>query len=86
MRARADMPWAFLLVVAVFAIGVIVLRSIAEPASMLVDVTAPHAEGSEAATKGLASAETAFNLWPVWFLGVLLVFLWSESVRKSEVR
>lgn len=77
------MPWAFISIVLVFAVGVVVFHTLDPVAQELFSQTEAHAD-SEASQKGLASLQTIWEYWPVWFLGILFVFGYVEAVRKSQ--
>ena len=84
IRVRASMPWTFILMLIFLGIGVILFQVLDPIFVGLLELLDPWLEGNENAQKGVSSVETAWNLWPLWFLGLIAVFGIVESIRKSN--
>ena len=82
---RADMPWAFVLLLFVFGLGVVLWYALDPIVGTLVDVTYSF-DPSDDAEKGLETTRTVWDLWPVWFAGILAAFGIVEAIRKSGGR
>lgn len=82
---RAGMPWAFLTLVLVFGVGVIAFRFLDPVVGELLG-TAADTSSRAASKKGIATVQTIWDYWPVWFTGALFLFGYVEAVRKSSPR
>lgn len=80
---RAAMPWALITIILVFGFGVIVLRVLDPYVGMMLDTAAQFSQ-REAGSKGVGIVRTAWNYWPIWFPGMLLIFGYVEAHRRSS--
>lgn len=82
-HTRAAMPWAIITVILVFGFGVIVLRVFDPYVTFMLD-TAAGMSDREAGSDGIAIVRLAWNYWPIWFTGMLLIFGYVEAHRRSS--
>jgi len=84
IKLRAGMPWVFVMMLLVFFLGVIVWAVLDPIVLELASMVDQFNDGNEHADKGLASVQTVWDWWPLWFLGALAVFGIGESIRRSR--
>ena len=82
---QAAMPWTLALLVLLYALGVILWYVLDPIAAMLVETT--MAQGpTENAEMGLATVQTAWDYWPLWYAGMLGTFAIVQANRKSALQ
>lgn len=83
-RVPAGMPWAFLVIVLVFGVGVLVFLAVDPAMQLMFEYMQDEATGDESAQYGIATLQTIWNYWPLWFLGALFTYGYVEAIRTSE--
>lgn len=81
---NAAMPWAFLMIVLIFGVGVLVFLALDPVVDLLAEYVGDYTKAGGHGEKGLATVTTVWDYWPVWFLGALMAFGFVESVRNSQ--
>ena len=83
VSVRAAMPWAFAMIVLVFGIGVVIFQALDPVVDTLIEQMEADAN-SDSAHYGIATVQTGWDYWPVWFLGILYVYGYVEAIRHSQ--
>lgn len=83
-RTNAAMPWAFLTIVLIFGVGVLVFLALEPAVDMMAEYAGDYTESGGQGEKGLATLQTIWDYWPLWFLGALVAYGFVESVRNSQ--
>lgn len=83
LRVRAGLPWALVVMGMALFLGSLIFAMLDPEVTRLLDM-AGQLTDSQDATTGIDRIQQFWDLWPVWFLGAVLMYGYVQSVRKSR--